>query len=332
MSFGESRGGRRKSPLQSRRLPPPFALDFDDGNVYDVDDSRSMMSNSSSWATLSTSGRGSATGYRKGGPKEARLHRVALLSKTKETDHLFPVKVKNIPRATSPEKLQEGLSHLGEIGDVYIPLNMRTRTPAKDFAVIRFNSEDSARRALSPENKERILEGRSVSLEPLDKQQSFFSRGSGYMGISNEPCGERPPTVGPPEQAITLGSCKSRSGYPWGSVRELKYLNPQPDRSVLDMYAIRVEIPRHVTVERLEMIFGMYGKLGAVTCPTPMLILEFTGDPNDGFAFVRYEDKRDLDRAFGAIERGDVVIDGFTVTGKVIPPRFWPNDKSRRYY
>ena len=251
--FGLSRSGRRKSPLQSRRMPPPFGLDYDDGTMYDnFDDSGSVLSNSSSWATLSTSMKSEATGYRTGGPKEARLHRVALLKSPHDTDHLHPIKVERIPRDASPEKLREEFSKFGEVESVYVPANLRCPTaitPKKNFAVVRYRSPDAAQRALSPENRELVLspDGRPSSVSELSKQRSSFSRGTGFLGICNEPCGERPPHVGPPEQLISLSSCKSRNGYPWGSNRELKYLNPQPDKEVLDYHAIRIEVPRHVT-------------------------------------------------------------------------------------
>ncbi|RYY83902.1 hypothetical protein EON63_10280 [archaeon] len=55
-------------------------------------------------------------------------------------------------------------------------------------------------------------------VSPLSKQRSFFSGGTGYHGIHNEPVddGTYVRGMGPVQQDISLNSCMSRSGYPWG--------------------------------------------------------------------------------------------------------------------
>ena len=80
--------GRQPSylPDRTKRAECPFALDGD---------SAAPDTNPSS------------PGYRKGGPKESRLFRVALLSPQKDVDEMHPVKVHNIPRNASPQKIKE---------------------------------------------------------------------------------------------------------------------------------------------------------------------------------------------------------------------------------
>jgi RNA recognition motif-containing protein len=215
--------------ISPSKLHPPFALDAeDDGSVFSTN-------------SLST------TGFRTGGPKEARLHRVALLSKTKETEHLHSVKIHNLPRTASHEKLLEEFKDFGEIGDVYIPINLKERKPAKDFAVIRFTDKNAADSLLSTSTKS--INGSEVMASPLSKQASFFSNNTGRLGISNEvTISHVPEKKGPPEQHISLASVRSRAGYPWGSVRELKYLNPKPPSDVLEYHSIKlIDLPRHIT-------------------------------------------------------------------------------------
>lgn len=225
----------------------PFALDFED-------DERSLASR----ATLES------RGYREGGPKEARLRRVALLSKTKEVDHLFPVKVENIPRSASPEKLKETFSSYGQIGDIYIPVNYKDGKPMKDFAIIRFEKEDSLDKLIlesppsSPTTKNIVVDGRPLTASPLRDQVSFFSRGTGYHGICNQPVEDGTYNRDPVQvqQDITLSSCLSRSGYPWGSVRELKYLSPHLPGESHETFAIRIEnLDVRVTPEEIKEEF-----------------------------------------------------------------------------
>lgn len=248
-------GSRSTSPARSTR--PPFALD------EDIDDDMSVISRQTM----------ESTGYRVGGPKEARLHRVALLSKVKEIDHLHPVKVYDIPRTASPEKLQRAFSEFGEVGDVYIPMDYKERCPKKGFAIVRYTSPDSLDRLMdnaspveSPssksvsslrssgtlsmisrpstsEGKPVTIDGRPVSVGPLEKQRSFFRGGTGYLGICNEPVEDgtynRDPVL--VQQDISLSSCLSRSGYPWGSVRELKFLAPHLPKHAYESFSIRIE-------------------------------------------------------------------------------------------
>lgn len=212
------------------KLHPPFALD--------VEDERSVISQST-------------TGFRKGGPKEARLHRVALLGSTKETEHLYPVKIENIPKTASTQSLLSEFSDFGDIGDVYIPTNLKDRKPAKDFAIIRFTDKKVAEAALSsPERTgSRIIDGHQLQVSPLSRQASFFSNNTGRLGIANEVTISHVPEKKPPcEQYISLASVRARAGYPWGSVRELKYLNPKPSSEVLEYHSIKlVDLPRHIT-------------------------------------------------------------------------------------
>lgn len=216
--------------LSPSKLRPPFALDAeDDGSVSSF----------------------SSTGFRSGGPKEARMHRVALLASTKETEHLHPVKIQNIPRTASAESLFTEFSEFGEIGDVYIPTNLKDGKPAKDFAVIRFTDKKVAESVLSSPEKTatKTFGGSQLLVSPLSKQASFFSNNTGRLGISNEVCISHVPERKPPcQQHIALESVRSRAGYPWGSVRELKYLNPKPSSDVLEYHSIKlVELARHIT-------------------------------------------------------------------------------------
>jgi hypothetical protein len=215
------------------------------GSPFGTDDDYTENSEMSFVSTFSR-------GYRDGGPKEARLFRVALLSKLKDTDNMFPIKVENIPQHTTEEVLKEIFSSFGEIGDVYIPKDTKNQ-PLSNFAVVRFLSAGARDLALAQEvtvpEKSNLRKKKSLSLSPLKSQRSFFSKGTGYHGICNVPVEEGYDRSHlHVEQDISLSSCRSRSGYPWGSVRELKTLAPHPPQEAIFSYALRVDdLPRSVT-------------------------------------------------------------------------------------
>lgn len=187
-------------------------------------------------STLVTTGVG-----RQGGPKQARLKRSALLSDMEELNTMFAVKVTNIPQSANHESLAKAFQEFGNIGDIYIPKNLKNGY-SKEFAIIRFREENAAAEVLEKANNTKELQGRSLVLSPLTKQKSSFTMGTGYLGITNEPFddGTRHKPRAACEQSVSLDSCMSRSGYPWGSVRELKYLAPHSPPAALDMFTIKL--------------------------------------------------------------------------------------------
>ena len=181
------------------------------------------------------------------------MKRVAFLSKSKEVDHLFPVKVENIGESVTEDSLKNTFQEFGEVGDVYIPKDPKNR-PLSNFAIVRYTNSDAQERALSHSPTSSVsnqsLGNRSLSVSPVRSQRSFFSKGTGYHGICNPPVDDgtydRSRLV--VEQDISLESCRSRSGYPWGSVRELKFLAPHPPPDALFSYSLRLDdLPRSVT-------------------------------------------------------------------------------------
>lgn len=187
------------------RLHPPFGLDFEADEAVDTN---SHLSGS----IVST--KGFRQGAYKlvvdalsnleshplmlmnectGGPKEARLRRIALLSKQKETEHMYPVKAENLPHTASSEALLNTFKTFGEVGDVYIPVDLKSRKPKKDFAVIRFTDKKAAEDVLqlsesSPDKLTQSLglvaaaaaaTGGQIRLSPLKKQPSFFTNNTG---------------------------------------------------------------------------------------------------------------------------------------------------------
>jgi hypothetical protein len=69
-----------------------------------------------------------------------------------------------------------------------------------------------------------------------------------------------------------------------------------------------------------------------VDCPKPIIVTELIKGPNNGFAFVRFADRRDRDKALKDVQNGNFQFHGKTVTGKDIIPSFWPRESTRRYY
>jgi len=235
-SWNSQNFGTAASRSSTRSFSPPFGLD-DDENMSEFPDDFSANSHES-------------RGFRDGGPKEARLKRVALLSLAKEVDHLHPVKVENIPETVNEQKLTEMFKQHGEIGDIYIPFNYSTHRPASNFAVVRFKSPHAKEEVFDYPKTIGSMDGKELSVSPVSKQRSFFTNGTGYHGICNTPVEDgtydrRPHTV---KQDVTLASCRSRSGYPWGSVRELKYLPPHLPVEAFESFTIRLDnLPKHVT-------------------------------------------------------------------------------------
>ncbi len=93
----------------------------------------------------------------------------------------------------------------------------------------------------------------------MSKQKSAFSMGTGYLGITNEPFddGKRYKAKGGCQQDISLDSCMSRQGYPWGSVRELKFLAPHSPPASLDMFTIKVMgLAKITTPQTLGEVFS----------------------------------------------------------------------------
>ncbi len=69
-----------------------------------------------------------------------------------------------------------------------------------------------------------------------------------------------------------------------------------------------------------------------VSCPKPLIVTERPKEPNCGYGFVRFEDKRDRTKAMKDIEAGLIQFNGRAITGKELKPEFWPRAETRRYY
>jgi len=312
---------------------PPFGLDHEPEDVIDP-----------------------AHGYRQGGPKEARLYRVALLAAKKDVDHLHPIKVRNIPPDIKEEELAAEFSKYGNIGDIYIPRDLKSMK-AREFALVRFEKEEAARKAIGAKiHKLNEIKARrksvQVEMDVLPKQWSVFTSNSGVHGMTNEISDDMRQTEFLRstrklefKQNITLDQCFSRSGYPWGSKAELRILESHAPQEVLTYNALKIENLRETTSpETIRSIFLSFGpSLADVYCPKTLDVIQRQikqtaaserGEQwnNEGIAYVRFTDRRDYNRALNAVLAGKVVIDGVNVLGEAINPFSWPNDKTRRYW
>lgn len=307
-------------------LDPPFALDDDIGSIRTINTERSFAS---------------STGFKKGGPKEARLFRVAILSGQKEVDHLHPVKIRNIPRTASPTKLEQQLKRLANgVEDVYIPEDLKRNVPKSDFAIVRLKSKEEAEKLLQKAELEidHDLDSVKLQVSPLNKQRSKFSNGTGYMGITCEAFDDGTRNFNEKVaimQDIKFENVLSRNGAPWSSQRELKFLGKKMVPNAHEMYSIRIEnIPTHIELDELKELFSGFGEVGEFFCPKPLHVNEYlkTKDPNCGYGFVRFLDVRDMKAALKSLENKEVVIDGNVLRGEEQPPLTWPTEKTRRYY
>lgn len=245
--------------------PPPFGLDEPYG------------SGSSRASTASTARSTVSQGYRGGGPKEARLKRVAFLSMVKEVDHLYPIKVDKISKKMTAQQIADAMAPYGEVGDVYVPISHSTLEPTGGFAVVRFTSPDAVDTLLQEEanHVSHRIAGKEVHLAPVSPQRSFFTRGTGFHGICNKPVDDGTYIRGSPipEQDIPLSSCMSRSGAPWGSVRELKLLTPHPPPEHSDGFGLKVlNLPHHLTYvcSHLPFAFPSCSETLTNNCPVTL--------------------------------------------------------------
>lgn len=297
-----------------------------------------------------------AQGFRKGGPKEARLFRVALLAAKKEVDGLHAVRVSNIPEDVTEEQLAEEFSKYGKIGDIYIPRDLK-RMKAREFALVRFEKEEAARRALADQTvKLKEIKGKrkskNLDLGVLSKQWSVFTSNSGVNGITNEISDDMRQTEFVKstkklefKQNITLDQCFSRSGYPHGSKAELRILEPHAPKEALLFYAIKIEnLLETTSPDTIRQVFLAFGpSLSDVYCPKTLNVVIRNQKQNraaeagqtwhnEGFAYVRYSDRRDYARALQSVSAGQVVIEGQTVAGESVNPFSRPTDRTRRYF
>lgn len=146
-----------------------------------------------------------------------------MISKTKEVDHLHPIKVKNIPESIKSDELAAHFSQFGKVEDVYIPTNLKNGKN-RDFAVIRYADPKSIQSILDTESDAESvctlrIKDSKVTVSPLNKQPVFFSKGTGYLGITNEAFddGTRSVSSKPPPQDIPLSS--------WFEVTLSKYIS-----------------------------------------------------------------------------------------------------------
>jgi hypothetical protein len=308
---------------------PPFGLDFERKQI-DVEDI--------------------ATGYKVGGPKETRLFRVALLKNDRECDHLFPVKVMGIPDIIQEEELAIVFKEFGQIGNIYVPRDGESRKAVAPFAIVYFVLKSSADNAL--------LKGTTkihskycghpnpftVNMVPSPKQTSTFTKNSGVHGITNSITQSMINTFDSQQrhreyvpQNITLEECFSRSGYPWGSKQELKILEGHAPPEVRTMDTLHLfNLNEYTSPNKIISLFkdDYHLDVGDCYCPRPLIITERLNDGrfNEGFGFLRFRSRYDMNKALKAINSGLIVIDNNTITAEVMRPYQWPRDEFRRYW
>lgn len=325
--FVATQGGKGvRKPPEFNVTKPPFGLDFDRFELADDE---------------------VAQGYKVGGPKEFRLFRVALLKNDRENDHLFPVKVIGIPELIQEEELAEAFRQFGKVGNVYVPRDGLTRKSVAPFAVVRFIDKCDADRALI-HGKLYIKsefggpEPYLLTIAPNPSQESTFTMNTGVHGMTNRIIDSMIATQEQNDAAlecvtqnITLDECFSRSGNPWVSKRELKILEPHADREVMDMHTIKIEnLNIYIHPNEIRSLFNdMNLHIGDVYCPRPQHVhLRLKdGRYNEGFAFLRFKDPRDMKKAMESITKGLITFSGQTITGEVWKPYQWPTQKTRRY-
>lgn len=325
---GSTAGPAKPRPPDFNVTKPCFGLDFESGPIGIEDE---------------------AQGYRQGGPKEARLFRVALLAAKKDVDHLYPVRVEGVHNMTMEEELYEAFAIFGGIGDVYVPRAGRNRKLVAPYAVVRFNEKEGAAGAvahgeMSMKTRFSGPEPFTVTMSHIDPQESIFTRNSGVHGITNvitEDMRQTERILNAKKedvtQVITLDECFSRSGYPWGSKRELKMLDVHADLAVIHHFNIYVtNLERTSDEVSIRAAFEILNDITVSDVYAPMTLIiterhKMQGTHNDGFAWIRFPTRHDLDIAWRAINLNLIKVDGRVLQGELRHPYSWP-DAKRRYH
>lgn len=290
-----------------------------------------------------------AQGYRKGGPKEARLFRVALLSAKKDVDDLYPVRVEGVHNMIMEEELYEAFGRFGAIGDVYVPRAGTNRKLVAPYGVVRFHDKESAAKAVY--HGEMVLKTRfsgpepfTVTISHIDPQESIFTKNSGVHGITNtitEDMRQTERVLNAKKedvtQVITLDECFSRSGYPWGSKRELKMLNVHAPKETMNhhqIYVTNVDVSSDEASIRAAFEILNDITVSDVYAPMTLIISErnqMHGRHNESFAWIRFPTRHDLDIAWRAINLDLIKVDGRVLKGEKRHAFSWPDEK-RRYH
>jgi len=84
--------------------------------------------------------------------------------------------------------------------------------------------------------------------------------------------------------------------------------------------------------EEIKDYFSKYGKVLDVCCPKPLQVNLRPREPNVGYAFVRFDDKRDLEVALNDVNAEKVSFHGHISKGELLLPSYWPTERTRRYY
>ena len=301
----------QKSYKPSPKVGAPFALDYE---VESPDETFRP-----------------ATGFRRGGPKEARLFRVALLKSDKEVDHLFPIRVENLPRKVTEEKLKDKFEEFGEVGNVYIPRNLDNFSP-KSFAIVRFVKKEDANRCLA-EATDIIMDKKRGPLivKSVREQDVFFSGHTGALGLTNTATERPPQTHHKFEQSISLDDCMARNGAPWVSKHELLRLEPHAPLESHDSWSIEIKpLASHVTAKLLFETFDKYGHITNVYCPKRLLKDQWTSTPNEGFAYIRFKVRDNAQDAINDYNGKELF--GKIVNIAMVPPRYWPRESFRKFF
>lgn len=268
---------------------------------------------------------------RAGGPKEARLNRVALLKDDRECEHLFGIKVTNLGPKMTPEKLKERFSEYGEVGNVYLPKNLGTNE-IKGFAYVRYVTEEAANTALEA-CTDVILEKKRgpVKVEVPSPQKSFFSGHTGSAGITGF-TDERPVADKTRiEQVLSLDDCMARNGAPWVSKHELLRLEPHAPLETHDCWSLKItELTNRVDVKELKKAFEPFGAVENCYCPKVLLKDQWSMEPNQGVGYVRFRERNNAEKAMQALNNTEFY--GSIIEIELVPPKYWPREATRRYF
>jgi hypothetical protein len=134
-----------------------------------------------------------------------------MLKSDRETEHLYPVKVVNVPPNVKHHQLNDALKRYGSIGDVYIPtknlgieysllqpirntfsvsdIDGERHVKVGNFGVVRFNDREAQVNALFNADKDDIyIDGYKIQIFSHEPQLNTpFSMSTGSLGICNIP-------------------------------------------------------------------------------------------------------------------------------------------------
>ncbi len=217
---------------------------------------------------------------RKGGPKEARLHRRKLMTnahaKVKfDLEHLFTIRLSGVSPEVPTNFIRTHFSQFGEIVDLYRPADLGRSIVPCQYIFIRYYTLEAAEKAIYQMDG-RYLYGKEIRVV-MAIQNSFFTQDTGYM--TNESLDKK---------VVVISKFDSSMPIQHHIVKREEEI-----KEVEVTFNLRVDdISPSIPVETIRDIFKQFGEISSIYYPMNLKTKLYRG-----FAIIRYLECNDAERA-----------------------------------